>query len=269
VIAIEDATYRYGPGDEPAVRDVSVSVAPGEMVGIVGPNGSGKSTLSRLMKGLIVPEAGRVTVDGRDTRDDALGVRRLVGLVFQNPDSQIVNSVVEDEVAFGPENLGLPASEIRRRVDQALDTVGLRGRERAESHAQSMADKQRIALAAVLAMEPRYLILDEPTAWMEPAKRTHLLERIREWQQETGGGLVVVTHRMDEARACDRLYGMLHGRVDVEGFPDRVLGDAEVRRRLALDVPEAYALAESLRAAGLPVQPGQSVDVLAEELCPS
>lgn len=266
MIAVEDATFSYPSDPAPAVRDVSLAVSSGEMVGIVGPNGSGKTTLSRLMKGLLLPIAGRVVVDDIATDENALAVRRLVGLVFQNPNSQIVNAVVEDEVAFGPENMGLPVAEIGRRVGRALAVVGLTGRERAECHAQSMADKQRIALAAVLAMEPRYLILDEPTAWMEPARRAQLLRSIRTWQAESGAGLVLVTHRMDEARACDRLYGMLHGRIAVEGPPDRLLGDSEVRRRLSLDVPEAYALAENLRAAGLPVRPGEPVETLAEDL---
>ena len=266
MISVEHLGYRYPKGTELALEDVSVVVAPGEVVGIVGPNGSGKSTLGRLMKGLLWPSQGRVLVDGLDTRTHGLDVRRLVGLVFQNPNSQIVNAVVEQEVAFGLENVGLAPREIRERVDAALQSVGLVDRSLEECYKLSMADKQRVALAAVIAMRPRYLILDEPTAWLEPAVRWPLLEEVLRWGSERGTALVLVTHRMDEAQTCDRLYGMLDGRVEARGTPEDVLQNEEIRSRLALDVPETFELAASLRMGGVPAAIGTSIDRLAESI---
>lgn len=256
MIEVQQVSFRYGADDQPALEEVSLEIAPGEVVAIVGPNGSGKSTLSRLMKGLLLPSSGRVLVDGSDSAAGGLDVRRTVGLVFQNPNSQIVNAIVEHEVAFGPENLALPPSEIRERVATALAAVGLNGRETAECHYLSMADKQRVAIAAVIAMEPRYLLLDEPTAWIEPSTRWSLLREVLAWAQERKAGLVLVTHRMDEAQLSDRVYGMLHGRMVVAGTPGEVLEDTDIRSRLSLAVPEAYHLTRELQRAGLPVSPG-------------
>jgi energy-coupling factor transport system ATP-binding protein len=266
MISVEHLGYRYPRGTELALQDVSVYVELGEVIGIVGPNGSGKSTLGRLMKGLLWPTEGTVRVDGLDTRVDGLEARRLVGLVFQNPNSQIVNAVVEQEIAFGLENVGLPPEEIRAKVDAALRSVSLTGRELEECYKLSMADKQRVALAAVMAMQPRYLILDEPTAWLEPTVRWPLLEEVLRWSSQRGSALVLVTHRMDEAQTCDRLYGMLDGQVEAQGTPEDVLQNESVRSRLALDVPETFELAESLRAHGVPVAQGTSIDRLAESI---
>lgn len=268
MIEVRDVTFRYPGEDTDTLHHVSLEARPGEIVGIVGPNGSGKSTLGRLIKGLLVPTGGTIVVDGLDTRTDRLEVRRLVGLLFQNPNSQIVNAVVEQEVAFGPENLGLPPVDVRRRVASALAAVGLAGRALAESHTLSMADKQRVALAAVIAMEPRYLILDEPTAWLEPAARWRLLDEVLRWARERDAGVFVVTHRMDEAALCGRLYGMLDGRIEVAGTPEAILQNERSRARLSLDVPETYALAHELRAAGLPVVPGTGVGGLADAIYP-
>lgn len=268
MIEVRDVSYRY-PGETAlTLYDASLQAAPAEIVGIVGPNGSGKSTLGRLIKGLMVPTAGSICIDGLDSRTAGLEVRRLVGLLFQNPNSQIVNAVVEQEVAFGPENLGLPPIEVRQRVAQALGAVGLEKRASDESHTLSMADKQRVALASVIAMEPRYLILDEPTAWLEPAARWKLLDEVLRWAREREAGVIVVTHRMDEAALCDRLYGMLDGRVEVTGTPEDVLQNETLRDLLSLDVPETYALARDLRAAGLPVMPGTGVGGLADAIYP-
>jgi energy-coupling factor transport system ATP-binding protein len=269
MLEARDVFYAYPREVEPAVLHVSMQVALGEIVGIVGPNGSGKSTLGRLLKGLLVPASGHVCIDGLDTSVDSLEARRRVGLVFQNPNSQIVNAVVENEVAFGPENLGLSTAEIRERVEDALRTVGLSGQEASECHRLSMAGKQRVALAAVLAMQPRYLILDEPTAWLEPIARWQLLTTVMEWALHRGAGLVLVTHRMDEAQICARIYGMLDGRVEISGTLSEVLQNEPVRRRLSLAVPDTFVLADELRAAGVPVGDGASLDVMAEALCRS
>jgi energy-coupling factor transport system ATP-binding protein len=271
VIETRSVTFRYAPDTPCAVEDVSIRIEPGEVVGIVGPNGSGKSTLGRLLKGLILPDEGAVVVDGCDSMQDGLEVRRLVGLVFQNPNSQIVNSVVEQEVAFGPENLGLPAEEIRSRVDDVIAAVALHVPPTTETHKLTMADKQRVAIASVIAMEPRYLVLDEPTAWIEPRARWRLLSAITEWAAGTNPpiGLVLVTHRMDEALLCSRLYGMRGGHILAEGRPDDLLQNAETRDRLALAVPDAYVLTAELSAAGLPITPGEPLNKVAEALCRS
>jgi energy-coupling factor transport system ATP-binding protein len=269
MIEARDLVFRYQPEEQPAVDGVSIRVERGEIVGVIGPNGSGKSTLSRLIKGLLLPECGSVQVNGIDTRADSLQVRRLVGLVFQNPNSQIVNAVVENEVAFGPENLGLPTSEIRERVDAALRTVGLEDQDSAECHNLTMADKQRVAIAAVMAMQPQYLILDEPTAWLEPVARWQLLRAVLDWSADHGVGLILVTHRMDEAQVCGRVYGMLRGRVEVTGTSAEILQDEDIRQRLSLAVPEAFVLVDELRAAGLPVRKDASLEVVAAALCQS
>lgn len=269
MIQVESISYRYPNERVPALIDVSAQVEPGEVVGVVGPNGSGKSTLGRQMKGLIVPSEGHVLVDGLDTRNDGLEARRLVGLVFQNPTSQIVNAVVEQEVAFGLENLGLSPAEIRVRVDDAMNTVGLAGMNLAECQSLSMANKQRVALASVIAMEPRYLVLDEATAWLEPQSRWSLLDTIVAWSRSHGAGLVLITHRMDEAQICRRVYGMLDGRVELVGTLDELLRDDAEKRRLALEVPDTAALATELESAGLPVVPGTPVTQLAAALCHS
>jgi len=265
-IDVEHVSYFYPGSDEPSVRDATVTVVPGEVIAIVGPNGSGKSTLGRLMKGLIMPQMGSVLVDGIDTRNDDLSVRRLVGLLFQNPNSQIVNAVVEHEVAFGPENLDMPQGEIRSRVDEALEAVGMTGRETAQCHELGMADKQRVALASVLAMHPRYLILDEPTAWLEPTARWRLLDEVLAWGRQREMGIVLITHRMDEAQVADRLYGILGGEIVAEGKPAAVLSEQSIRTRLSLDVPDAFELASELQHAGLPVSPGEPVPHIAEAL---
>jgi energy-coupling factor transport system ATP-binding protein len=269
MIDVRRASFRYAPGLAPALLEISVRVEPGEVVGIVGPNGSGKSTLGRLMKGLLLPSQGQVLVDGLDSAVDGIEVRRRVGLVFQNPNSQIVNSVVEQEVAFGPENLGLPAAEIRARVARALQAVSLVGREAMECHSLSMADKQRVALASVMAMQPRYLVLDESTTWLEPKARAAVLREVMTWAARDQVALVLVTHRMDEAQLCGRLYGMLHGQVEVAGTPAEILHVPEVRARLSLALPAAYVLTSELQAAGLPVTAGEPIDEVAERLCGS
>jgi len=269
MIEARAVTFRYPGETDPTLHGVSVSVEAGEVVGVVGPNGSGKSTLGRLLKGLLLPNEGSVSIDGLDTGEHGLEVRRRVGLVFQNPNSQIVNAVVEHEVAFGPENLGLPQAEVRARVDEALRAVGLAGRELAECHSLSMADKQRVAVAAVLAMQPGHLILDEATAWLEPSARWHLLDTILQWARSCRAGLVLITHRMDEAQICSRLYGMLDGKIEVEGSPQEILADPPTRARLALALPESLVLTSELRAAGLPVPQNASIDVVAEAICES
>jgi energy-coupling factor transport system ATP-binding protein len=269
MIEARAASYRYPRVTEPAVDDVTIEIPPGETLAIVGPNGSGKSTFGRLIKALLLPTTGSIVVDGLDTREHGLEVRRRVGLVFQNPTSQIVNAVVEQEIAFGPENLALPPAEVRHRVEAALSAVHLSGMEEAECNTLSMANRQRVAIASALAMDPSYLVLDEPTAWLEPRTRRPVLEEVFRWSRDRGVAIVIATHRMDEAQMCRRVIGMLDGKVDVEGSSADVLRDAAARKRLSLDVPETLHLAESLAERGLPVTLGSSVEELADELCRS
>jgi energy-coupling factor transport system ATP-binding protein len=199
--------------------------------------------------------------------------------VFQNPNSQIVNSIVEQEVAFGPENIGLPAPEIRRRVQNSLELVGLVDQANAECHRLTMADKQRVALASVLALEPSYLVLDEPTAWIQPRARWQLLQQVIAASVAREVALILITHRMDEALVCDRLYGMLDGSIVATGRPAELFDDEPTRRRLALEVPETYQLALLLQEAGMPLLvsegspvsalSGTDVNYLADALCRS
>jgi len=269
VIVLKDLTYRYRGQEATAVQSVSMEIHPGEIVGVVGPNGSGKSTVGRLAKGLILPDTGEVLVDGVDSSSDPAQARRAVGLVFQNPNGQIVNSAVSHEVAFGLENMGLPSAEISFRVHEALSAVGLEALGDAECHSLSMANKQRVALASVIAMKPQYLILDEATAWVEPGSRWPLLEHVLDWCARNQTGLMLITHRMDEAQICDRVYGMLYGSVEISGSARDVLADKSARDRLALEIPGSIALATALQAEGLPVTPDLPIHRLADALCRS
>ncbi|MGH2448908.1 MAG: ATP-binding cassette domain-containing protein [Chloroflexota bacterium] len=258
--------YRYPGAAQPALSDVSVAVRPGEVVGIVGPNGSGKSTLGSILKGLLLPSAGKLVVDSFEPDSAHRRIRTLVGLLFQNPNSQIVNAVVEHEVAFGPENMGLATAEVRARVDEALAAVSLTEQAEANCHELTMADKQRVALAAVLAMRPRYLILDEPTTWIEPPARWPLLLSTVQHAREGGMGVLLITHRMEETAIADRLYGMRGGRVHIEGRPREILADEDSRRLLSLDIPDIVEEGDRLRQAGLPVTPGEPVPMLTAAL---
>jgi len=247
-------TYRSGHGSVTALRDVSLDVSPGEMVVVLGANGSGKSTLARLANGLLVPDEGAVRVDGLDTADEdaTWEVRTRVGLVFQNPDNQIVGTVVEEDVAFGPENLGVERAEIRRRVDTSLATVGLTGFERREPHLLSGGQKQRLAIAGALAMQPTYLVMDEPTSMLDPEGRADVLAVTRRLRSE-GHGVLHITHDLSDVASADRVIVLARGAVVFAGSPESLL---EERKRLAgwgLAVPPVALLAQRLRELGLMV----------------
>ncbi len=266
MIDIDNVRFTYD-GVHFALDDVSAHVETGEFLCILGGNGSGKSTLAKHLNALLVPDEGRVMVDGMDTADAecTYAVRKTCGMVFQNPDDQLVASLVEDDVAFGPENLGIPTPELRERVTQALEDVGLSGFERHETHALSGGQKQRVAIAGVLAMNPSVLVLDEASAMLDPRGRAGLM-RVCHELHERGMTIVMITHFMEEAAQADRVIVMERGHVALEGTPDEVLLQADALDHLNLDVPFAARLSLDARRAGVNVAPTVNADELAQRV---
>lgn len=258
ILKTEHLTFRYTTeaGAAPTVLDgLTLSIKPGEFVAVLGHNGSGKSTLAKHFNAILLPSGGKVYVDGMDTCDEALllDIRRRVGMVFQNPDNQIVASVVEEDVAFGPENLGVPSAEIRERVDAALAAVGMSEYARHAPHLLSGGQKQRVAIAGVLAMRPRCIVLDEPTAMLDPVGRREVLDTVRRLNREQGITVVLITHHMDEAAQADRLIVMHDGHIMADDSPAQVFQNVDGLRTLGLEVPEPVALLYELRQAGVDV----------------
>ncbi len=254
----ENLAFRYTTeeGAAPTVLDgVSLSIRRGEFVAVLGHNGSGKSTLSKHFNAILLPTAGKVYVDGMDTCDEdkLLDIRRRIGMVFQNPDNQIVASVVEEDVAFGPENLGVPSAEIRQRVDSALAAVGMSEYARHAPHLLSGGQKQRVAIAGVLAMRPECIVLDEPTAMLDPVGRKEVLDTVKRLNTEAGITVVLITHHMDEAAQADRLIVMHDGHVMADDRPEQVFQNVDGLRSLGLEVPEPVALLYELRQNGVDV----------------
>jgi energy-coupling factor transport system ATP-binding protein len=262
MITLRSVGYGYGSsqGVVRALDDVSLDMGPGEFVALVGANGSGKSTLARLCDGLLVPTSGVVKVDGMDTRDPerTWDVRRRVGLVLQDPDDQVVGTSVEEDAAFGPENLGVPRDEIRERVDTCLAVVGLSGLERREPHLLSEGQKQRLAIAGALAMQPSYLVLDEATSMLDPAGRAAVLELLARLVAE-GTGVLHVTHRLDEIVGADRAVALRDGRLAYDGDPQGLLADGGLMEACGLSAPPIWRLANELRKGGVDV-PALTVD---------
>ena len=268
IIQARDLTFRYttAEGVAPTVLDqVNLDIEAGSFVAILGHNGSGKSTFAKHLNAILLPTSGKVYVDGMDTTDEdkLLDIRRTVGMVFQNPDNQIVASVVEEDVAFAPENLGVPSEEIRRRVDEALEAVGMTEYARHAPHLLSGGQKQRVAIAGVLAMRPRCIVLDEPTAMLDPVGRREVLDTVCRLQRELGMTVVLITHHMDEAARAQRLVVMDNGHVVMDGPPAQVFQNVVGLRRLGLEVPDSVSLLYELRQAGLDVP----LDVLTPEDC--
>lgn len=240
------------------LHSVTIHIEKGEFVALLGHNGSGKSTMAKQFNAMLLPSGGKVYVDGIDTMEEALKyeIRRRVGLVLQNPDNQLVASIVEEDVAFGPENLGVPPEEIRQRVDDALKTVGMYEFRTHAPYKLSGGQKQRIAIAGIIAMQPDCIVLDEPTAMLDPRGREEVLETIHRLNREKGITIVLITHYMDEAVDAGRVIVMDSGKVLVEGVPREVFSHVELLKQHELDVPQATELAYRLRAAGLPVPEG-------------
>ncbi|MCH5191399.1 MAG: energy-coupling factor transporter ATPase [Oscillospiraceae bacterium] len=259
IIEFQNVTFRY-EGDEgivlsPAVKDFSLKIGGGEFVAVLGHNGSGKSTLAKLANGLLLPESGDVLVDGMNTKneDDDIKIKQTVGVVFQNPDNQIVATIVEEDVAFGPENLGIEQSEIRRRVDGALKIVGMYNYRRHEPHKLSGGQKQRVAIAGIIAMEPRCIILDEPTAMLDPVGRKDVMNAIKRLNREMGITVVYITHYMEEACEAQRIIVMDDAKLLMDGTPEEIFSDPEKIREIGLDVPQTCRLAEMLKNSGIKI----------------
>lgn len=254
MIELHDVTFRYPGAAAPALSGVTLTLAPGELVVVVGANGSGKSTLALLCDGLLLPAEGRVLVDGIDTRDEAcvFDVRSRVGLVLQDPDDQIVGTVVEEDVAFGPENLGVPREELRRRVDAAIAAVGLTGLERREPHLLSEGQKQRLSIAGALAVEPAYLVLDEPTAMLDPRGRAEVAAILARLSAE-GRGVLHITHRLADAASSTRVVALGKGRIAYDGPLAGLLEDAALMASLGVAPPPVADLATALRRRGVDV----------------
>jgi energy-coupling factor transport system ATP-binding protein len=253
-----------------ALEDVSLSIERGSFVVVLGHNGSGKSTLAKHMNAVLLPSGGTVYVEGMDTRDEALllEIRRRVGMVFQNPDNQIVANVVEEDVAFAPENLGVPSEEIRRRVDDALAAVGMSEFTRHAPHLLSGGQKQRVAIAGVIAMAPECIVLDEATAMLDPAGRREVLSAIRTLNQERGITVVLITHHMDEAMDADRLIVMNDGKLVIDGAPAEVFTQVEALRAMGLAAPDTVELLYGLRQGGMDVPlDALTVDECADAIC--
>ncbi len=243
----------------PALKDVNLSIARGEYVAVLGHNGSGKSTLAKLFNLILTPTTGKLVIDGKDvtaeefSEDDLFDIRRRVGMVFQNPDNQMVATVVEEDVAFGPENLGVPRKEIRRRVDEALSTVGMTAYATHDTHKLSGGQKQRVAIAGILAMEPECIIFDEATAMLDPGGRQEVISTIERLNREQGMTIVLITHYMEEAARAGRVVVVSDGEVRMDGTPEEIFSHVESLRALGLEVPQATELLYELRANGLDV----------------
>lgn len=264
-ITCRNLCFSYGEETEGVLHGVDLDIKKGEFVALLGHNGCGKSTMAKLFNGMLVPVSGTVTVDGIDTavEDNQIAVRRRVGLVQQNPDNQMVAGIVEEDVAFGPENLGIEPEEIRRRVDNALKAVNMYEYREHAPHKLSGGQKQRVAIAGVIAMETDCIVLDEPTAMLDPRGRQEVMDTITYLNREKGITIILITHYMDEAVRADRVVVMDGGRILTDGDPRTVFAQVELLKRHHLDVPQATELVYRLNAAGCSI-PGTPLN---EEEC--
>ncbi len=268
IIKTEDLRFSYtnAEGVTPIVLDgVDLEIAPGSFVAVLGHNGSGKSTLAKHLNAILLPSGGKVYVDGMDTVQEELllDIRRTVGMVFQNPDNQIVANVVEEDVAFAPENLGVPSEEIRRRVDEALEMVDMSRYAIHAPHLLSGGQKQRIAIAGVIAMRPRCIVMDEPTAMLDPVGRREVLDTVKSLNEKYGMTVVLITHHMDEAAQAQRLVVMAKGKVVFDGPPKEVFVHVERMKEIGLDVPDTVELCWALQKSGCDVP----LDCLSDDEC--
>ncbi|MDD4692033.1 MAG: energy-coupling factor transporter ATPase [Eubacterium aggregans] len=277
LIEVRDLGYEYPKNEEnkeedtTALRGVDFTVAPGEFVGIIGHNGSGKSTLSKLLNAIILPTKGQVLIKGMDTKDpeNLWSIRQTAGMVFQNPDNQLVATIVEEDVAFGPENLGVEPAEIRRRVDECLATVSMGEYRRQKPHQLSGGQKQRIAIAGILAMEPECIIFDEPTAMLDPSGRREVMETIKKLNRDKGMTVLHITHYMTELIDADRIIVLDGGQIVMEGTPREIFRQVTALKAIGLDVPQMTELAFLLRESGFDIPDDLlHIEEMAGALCP-
>ena len=273
MIKAENIIFKY-PGQEEekplVLNGVSIEINKGEFVAILGRNGSGKSTFAKHLNALLIPDSGTVYINGMDTKDEnnLWNIRQTAGMVFQNPDNQIVATIVEEDVAFGPENLGVPPTQIRKRVDEALITVDMFEYRKHSPHLLSGGQKQRIAIAGILAMKPECIILDEPTAMLDPSGRKEVMDTIKKLNKEEKITIVLITHYMEEAVNADRIYVMEDGEIVINGTPKEVFSKVDQVKSLGLDVPQITELAQLLIAEGVDIPPDiLTVEEMVVELC--
>ncbi len=270
LIEIQNVSYAYEDAAAKALNNVSLTINDGEFVAVVGHNGSGKSTLAKHLNALLLPTEGKVLVDGMDTADEAdtLSIRQRVGMVFQNPDNQLVTTIVEEDVAFGPENIGVPGNEIRARVDRALAAVGMEKYAHSAPNMLSGGQKQRIAIAGMLAMQPKVLVLDEATAMLDPKGRRDIIDLVTKLHRENGITVVMITQYMEEAIGADRVAVMSGGEMILEGTPKEVFSQDELLHKHRLDVPVMQQLANRLNAHGANLPKSiLSVEEMAQAIC--
>ena len=263
-IRVENVSYSYKNDEEglifPVIKNISLDIREGEITAILGHNGSGKSTLAKLLNMIYSPQQGRIYIDGKDitdpnmTEDDVFDLRKKVGMVFQNPDNQLVATIVEDDVAFGPENLGIESSEIRRRVDEALAVVGMSEYAKGEPARLSGGQKQRIAIAGILAMKPDCMIFDESTAMLDPLGRRDIMNTIEKLNREHGITIIMITHYMDEAARANRIVVLDDGEVLMDGTPVEIFAHPERLEKCGLDVPQCVSVVHTLKKYGINIE---------------
>lgn len=265
IIETRELSFRYSEDSPLALEDVTLSIEEGSFTAVLGHNGSGKSTFAKHLNAILLPSGGKVYVGGIDTADEArlFDIRKTAGMVFQNPDNQIVANVVEEDVAFACENMGLPPEEIRRRVDESLAAVGMSDHAKSAPHLLSGGQKQRVAIAGILAMQPRCIVMDEPTAMLDPSGRAEVMAAIQRLNRKMGVTVVLITHHMDEAAAAQRVIVMKQGRVALDGTPRQIFSQVERMRELSLSVPQTVELLYALDRDGA----GLSLEALSVEEC--
>lgn len=274
MVECRDLTYKYtaneGEQEKTAVNGVNLDVKKGEFLVILGRNGSGKSTLAKHINALLLPSGGKVYVDGLDTSDtkNIWNIRNKAGMVFQNPDNQIVATIVEEDVAFGPENLGIDPLEIRNRVDEALKNVDMYDYRRHAPHLLSGGQKQRIAIAGILAMRPECIIFDEPTAMLDPSGRKEVIKTIKDINRIYGITIILITHFMEEAAEADRIIVMDQGEIIMEGIPRDIFSKVPTMKKIGLDVPQVTELAYELKQSGINIDTNiLTIDEMVERIC--
>ena len=276
MIRFQDVTYKYTSIEDDkeveryAVKGIDLKVKKGEFLVVLGHNGSGKSTIAKHINALVQPSSGTVTIDGMDTskEENLWDIRSKAGMVFQNPDNQLVATIVEEDVAFGPENLGIEPKEIRRRVDESLEKVGMSEYKRHAPHLLSGGQKQRIAIAGVLAMKPDCIVFDEPTAMLDPSGRKDVLNSIIDLNKNYGITIVLITHYMDEAAMGDRIVVVDDGKIIMEGVPKKVFSQVETMKKIGLDVPQVTELSYELRKEGIDIDSEiLNIDEMVDALC--